>query len=474
MQTGPDTPAASRPWLLIVAVLIVADVTATFETQMILAALKALYVDLKDPVAVGWLVTTYLLISSVAAPILGRLGDLYGRKRMILIAIAIAAVGSAISAAHPDPRWIIAGRALQGVSGAVLPLCYGIVREAIPTQRHSVSGGLLIGATSVGAIAGLVIGGFVVDYYNWRTLFWLSALLGVVAAVLAALLLPASKRSEKKAQGLDLLGGLLFVPGAGGLLYFIGKVGSDGSVGVITLGLGAIVIALLVAWVRHELRHPHPLLDVRLLMRREMALTNLVIVQVALGPIQLTLLMMLLLQSSAPGIGLGMTAAAAGAFKIPGNVFSVIASPIAGYLSSKIGERWVMIFGFASNAFAWAFLFIGYNSFWLILFVVILSSTGTTVAFVGVSNQIARIAPMGRVSEALGVNAALRSMAHACGSQIMTLMLGSAAMATGAASAASAADAKSAYFRAFGFVLAVCFLGLATAMALPGRVRRTG
>lgn len=452
------------PWPLIIAVLLVADVTATFETQMILAALKALYADLRDPVAVAWLVTTYLLVSSVAAPILGRLGDLFGRKRVIVGAIATAAIGSALSAAHPDPDWIIGGRALQGVAGAVMPLCYGIVREAIPVQRHALCGGLLIGATSIGAISGLVIGGLVVDHLGWRSLFWLSATMAAAAALLAAAMLPASKAAPVAVRRLDIAGGMLFAAGAAGVLLVISRIGK-GDLDLAALGGAVSVVLLLGLWVWHELRHPDPLLDVRLLFRREMALTHLAIALVALGPFQLTLLMMLLLQQApATGIGLGLTAAAAGALKIPGNVGSVIVSPLAGQMCAAIGERRVILFGFAANLVAWLALFLGYASFWLIVGAIILSSIGTTVAFVGVANQIARIAPPGRVSEALGVNVALRSIAHACGSQVMTILLGAATAAT---VAAQGVDAKSAYFTAFTFISVVCVAGLATALALP-------
>ncbi|MFB0874847.1 MULTISPECIES: MFS transporter [unclassified Sphingobium] len=462
MEKMPARPAL--PWPLIIAVLIVADVTATFETQMILAALKALYADLRDPVAVAWLVTTYLLVSSVAAPILGRLGDLFGRKRVIVGAIGTAAIGSALSAAHPDPDWIVGGRALQGVAGAVMPLCYGIVREAIPAQRHALCGGLLIGATSVGAIAGLVIGGLVVDHLGWRSLFWLSAAMAAAAALLAVALLPSGKAAQAAVRRLDIAGGVLFAAGAAGLLLVISRIGTGG-LGLATLGEGACVVLLLAFWVRHELRHPDPLLDVRLLFRREMALTHLAIALVALGPFQLTLLMMLLLQQApATGIGLGLTAAAAGVLKIPGNLGSVIVSPLAGQMCASIGERRVILFGFAANLASWLAMFLGYASFWPIVGVIILSSIGTTVAFVGVANQIARIAPPGRVSEALGVNVALRSIAHACGSQVMTILLGAATVAT---VAAEAVDAKGAYLTAFAFISAVCVAGLATAMALP-------
>lgn len=453
-----------RSWRLIVAVLVIADVTATFETQMILAAIKVLYADFRDPAAVAWMVTIYLLVSSVAAPIVGRLGDLFGRKRMIVISVGMSAAGSALSAIHPDAGWVIAGRALQGMAGGVLPLCYGIVREAVPPEKHSLCGGLLVGATSVGAIAGLVIGGVVVDNFHWRALFWLSAGMGGVAAVLAATCLPAGLGDTKVRRRLDLGGGALFVTGVSALLLIITRIGEQG--GLDGPGLAGVlaVVMLMGGWVWHELRHPDPLFNVRLLATREMALTNAVILLLALGPFQLTLVMMLLLQSRAPGMGLGLSASVAGFLKIPGNAAAGLASPIAGSLCSRIGERGVILSGLICNAAAWLYLLAGPGGFASLVAVIVVSSIGTTVTYVGVTNQIARIASADRVSEALGLSAAIRSIAHACGTQVMTFLLGSAALGADAGMGAG-----SGYSRVFCFVFLVCLAGMGVAAALPRR-----
>jgi len=460
---GPGPQHSPRPWPLILAALVAAEITATFESQMILAALKDLYTEFRDPVGVGWLLSAYLLVAAASAAICGRLGDLYGRKRMLVFLLSAAMLGSMLSAWGPNLEWVIAGRALQGVAGAVFPLSFGLLREHMPESRMEFAGGALISASGVAAILGLVIGGLVVDNLSWRDLFWLSAGMAAGVTVLTLLVVPKDKPRVQSTE-LDVLGGILFVPGIGGLMLAVSKASEWGISDPTLMMVGGGAIALLIWWVRHELTHPNPLLDIRALGRKEIAFTNLAFAFTALGPFQLTLTMMLLLQQSpAAGIGFGLTATAAGALKIPANVASVLISPLAGYFCRLAGERWIIRTGLLLNVMSWSLLFLGYENLWFVLGVLIASTVGTAICYVGVSNNIARIVPAGRVSESVGVTMLVRSVSHACGSQIVTVMLGGAVLAQGMDSPVAI------YFRVFAFVLVASVVGLLVASALPSR-----
>jgi len=459
-------PQSDRRWVLIVIAVVIADVTASFESMMVVATLKALFKEFRDPAGVGWMVTAYLLVAAVAATLCARLGDLFGRKRMILLVLAAAAAGSLLSATHTELEWVIAGRALQGVSAAVFPLSYGVLRSHLPEERIATAGGFLMASNSVGAIAGLMIGGLIVDHFDWRAVFMTSAVVAILTVGVAWLWLPAEPARRGPAN-LDILGGVLFAPAIAGLLLVISKASVWGASDPRTIGIAVGSFALLAWWVHHERNHPDPLLDVRLLARKDIALSNIVMLLVAVGPLQLTIVMMLLLQQSpATGIGLGMTASAAAALKLPANFGSFITAPVAGRFCRSAGERPVMELGILMNIAAWIMLFFVHDNVWLVFVAVLLSTIGTTIAYVAVANRITFAAPAGRTSEANGVSIAVRAVGNACGAQVVALLIGGAVLSEQKAGAATLAPAG--YYMTFGFILCFSIAALAAARALSG------
>lgn len=464
--TRPISRPPSQQWKTVLAALVVADVTAAFETMMILSALRVITAEFGSPADVAWLVTAYLLVSAAAAAICGRLGDLYGRKRVLIIVLAMAAGGSILSASLAPLGWIIAGRAVQGVAGAVLPLCYGILRDEMPNERRAVAGGVLISASAVGALLGLVVGGLIVDNLAWRGIFWASGSFAILAALMVARFVPASERATDKVD-LDLLGGALFVSAVAGLLLLVSYAGSWGLLNVRTGSLAAVSIGLMIWWVVHELSHANPLLDVRLLAKREILFTNLTYIFTAAGPMQTSLFVLLLLQQSpATGIGFGLTAAAAGALKIPAHTGSLLVSPIAGHLCKIRGERWVIAAGLILNCVGVTTLFFFHDILWVVVIVTMMSTSGAAAVMVGVANNITRVAPAGQTSAANGINNSFRSVSFAYGAQIVTMVLGGAIMAEKGAGS-SGVSAVSSYHMVFAIALAFGLLSLIFALMIP-------
>ena len=124
MKTHDALPEDSRRWLVILIVLAFAEVTTSFEVGMMYGALATLMREFNDPVGAGWLITAFLLVGAVSAALCSRLGDLYGRRRLVIVMLVFATTGSLIGAFAPSLPWLIAGRALQGMSAALLPLVH--------------------------------------------------------------------------------------------------------------------------------------------------------------------------------------------------------------------------------------------------------------------------------------------------------------------------------------------------------------
>ncbi|MET0238824.1 MAG: MFS transporter, partial [Sphingobium sp.] len=257
-------PESTRFRMMIIIALMMAEFTSAFELTMIYTALKTFFVMFGDPQAVGWVVTSYLLVSAAAAAICGKLGDMFGRKRVLMIVLVGAMTGSLISASTSDLNFIIAGRAIQGLAGAILPLCFGIAREALPLNKvpYGVSA---IGSTAVvSAGLGVLLGGIIVDRLEWFAIFYVSSAFAFISFCAVLIFVPNTKVTKTDSR-IDVLGGLLFVPAIFGVLLAVSKGGSWGWASPITLSLLIGGICLLGIWVWHELRIDHPLINLRLL-----------------------------------------------------------------------------------------------------------------------------------------------------------------------------------------------------------------
>ena len=158
----------------ILLILVIAEITSAFEGSMVYAALPAMMRHYGDPAAVGWVVTGYLLVATATAAIGSRLGDLFGRSRLLGIALLLAMLGSVISAFADQLSIVVLGRVIQGASAAILPLCFGLVREHLPASHVPFGIGVLAATASVAAGAGMLLSGVIVDQLGWQWIFWVS------------------------------------------------------------------------------------------------------------------------------------------------------------------------------------------------------------------------------------------------------------------------------------------------------------
>ena len=212
MATPPTPPDFSRARLrVILIVLVLVEINSAFEVGMMYGILATLMREFGDPVGVGWLFTSFLLVGAASAALGARLGDLFGRRRLVLVMLACAALGSLISALSGSLNGLILGRALQGVAAAVLPLCIGLAREYFPAKRVPLTIGWLAAMGSFSAMIGIIFGGWLADNAGWRTSFWIGAGHAVLSIICVLFLLPPSRR-QALAGPLDVWGGVLFAP----------------------------------------------------------------------------------------------------------------------------------------------------------------------------------------------------------------------------------------------------------------------
>ena len=438
---NPPSAVEPLPWQRIssarlLAVLFAAEFTAAFELTMVYSGIKTFIAVFKDPVGVGWLVTSYLLVAGGATALCGRLGDLFGRRRLLLIMLALAASGSFFSAFSSQLPFVIAGRAVQGFAGAILPLCYGLVRENLPPEKVPFGTGILAGSAIFAAMAGLVVGGFVIDHFPWHTIFLVSGGMAILSLVLSAALLPPSRPSNRDGP-LDLLGGLLFVPAI--LLLLIGiSHGNDwGWLSAPILCLLGGGVALLAIWIAHELRIPDPLIDVRLFASRNVVLANVAMCAYALAPQQGQLAFLLFQQSPSTGVGVGLSATTAGLLAVPAQLLAVLAAPFVAKSCARHGSRPILrvagILFLAQMGVLLLIVFQPKTAF--VLLGLTIAALASILLLASAPNVVIAQAPSDRTSEATGMMQVLRSIMQAVGAQLIAATLATSTMldpATGA------------------------------------------
>lgn len=453
------------PLLLMLSVLVLAEFTAGFEVTMVFGALKTLTQVFGDPIGVGWLVTIYLLVSAGAAAIFGRLGDLYGRKGPVLIALGFAAAGSFISAVAPSLEWLIAGRAMQGIAGAIMPLCFGLVREHLRADKIPLGVGVVTASASVGAGCGLIIGGYLLDNYSWQSMFVVSGGMALVSLLGVWMFLPRSS-GNKPSGRLDLVGGLLFAPAIGGVLLAVSSGPGWGWLDARTLVAGVGGALLLIFWVFYELRHPNPLIDVRLLANRNIAIANIVVALIAMGSMNVIQVMSLFMQQPLwTVVGLGFTATVAGLMKLPSSVCGVIAATWSGIICGTRGTRFALLLGIGMFTASWLLLIPFHGSIWVLLPLMIAISSGIAMSFTAVPSIIVTTAPEDRTSEATGLMMSIRAIAQGVGAQMIAFLLATETISN--PQSPGVFPTEGAYLLTFGVMAATGILAALATLALP-------
>jgi MFS family permease len=270
----------------------------------------------------------------------------------------------------------------------------------------------------------------------------------------------------KDDRPLDLWGGLLFVPAVAGALLAISN-GKTWGWDPRFWSLLAGSLAVFAVWVRHELRHPYPLIDVRLLAKRDVALPNFTQALCALGAFQFSQLVLLLMQQPKwTGVGLGLSATLAGLFKLPGNFVAAGVSPLAGWACGKWGAAPLIVVGMMATTLGCLAVIAFPQSPPVIVGVTLLVSLGTATVYVAVPNILVSVAPLGRVSETIGMYSVIRSLALAIGAQVMIVLLASSTVSD-ASKGRAVFPSLDAYQLTLGVMAAVSFCCVLSALLLP-------
>ncbi len=451
--------------LTFLGALVAAEILSAFELSMLYSALRYLIEDFGNPEAVGWIITSFLLASAVSAAICGRLGDMFGRRQVLLAVIAVSVAGSLISGFSSSLAGVVAGRIIQGAAGAIFPLCIGLVRENTSDDRAPIHIGILAATMTVSAGFGAVLGGVLVDNLSWHWIFFCGAAVGAVAMVLIAIYVPKS-RPAGVPKRTNILGGILFAPAIVFILLSVTKSADWGWADtrtVLFLGAGA---ALMIVWIVSELKAETPLIHVRLLANRQVLLVNLAGAVLGLSAFQfLQVWSILLQQPTTTGIGLGLSATMAGLVMLPMTLMALVGGPAAGWMIARYGGRPTMAIGSLVLSLTWIAVLLKNDSVLFFLGIMIIMGLSKALFYASLPILIARSVPLERTSEASGVMIVIRVTAMGIGAQIVATLLDSSTVKAPAGEGFY--PDPTAYMVTLSYIIVGCFLMFFISLMLP-------
>lgn len=461
-RSAPTT--AQRNSTLAIICLSLGSLAFSALQSLVAPALRTIGQDLHATSgSVSWILTAYLLSASMFTPILGRLADLIGKRRVLIIALILLLAGTVLAAVAPNIGILIIGRAIQGAAGVILPLSIAIAREVVPPERVSAAIGLLSAIFGVGGGIGILAAGPILESLSWQWLFWLPAVLIVLALVGTIIGIPDSPVSGT--GRVDLLGSGILGAALVAILIAFSEGQSWGWASARILGLLAVGVVALIAFVIVELRIKYPLIDVRTMRIRGVWTAHAVALMAGFGMFALFILIPTLLETPASsGFGFGATATQAGLVLLPAVITMVVFSALAGILIRRLGPKPPMLIGSIALTAAFAISAVSHTEIWLIALNVALAGAGIGFALASIANAIVEAVPATQTAEALSTNTIARTIGSSIGTAVVA-----AALATHSAS--HAGPSSSGLTAGFWISAAVAALSIVVTLFVPSAMR---
>lgn len=371
----------------------------------------------------AWLLSGFLLGSVTATPLVSRMGDQYGKRRLLVAVLVVYLLGTVGAAMAWNIAALIVFRAVEGVSMAILPLALAIVRDELPPGRVSLGLGLISGLLGLGGGIGLVAGGLLVDYTSWRFLFIAAAVVIVAALALVLCYVPPDQPMEAEAH-LDLPGAGVLSLALVALLLALTEGPSWGWLSLGVLGLFAASAVLVVALVAVERQALHPLVDISAFVYRPMLMTHAAAFVFGVTSFVFYVLLPRFAQLRTV-YGFGASATMAGLFLLPSALVLALASASAGLIGNRLGPRALLALGLGITAAGAVLLAVAHAHIWQLVVFYLVVGVGSGLVLGVLPQLIATIVKPDQMATANGLNNIARTVDGAIGSQLAAALVAS-------------------------------------------------
>lgn len=406
----------------IVAVLAIAGLASSFMFTLVVP-IQSKLPELLDASRedTAWVVTSTLLAAAVMTPIAGRLGDMYGKRRIVLVLLALLVVGSVIAAASTGIIGVIIGRTLQGAVTGVVPLGISILRDVLHEDRVDSAIALISATLGVGGALGLPISALITERSDWHVLFWVSAALGAVVFALVLWIVPVS--ALRTGGRFDYVGTAGIAVGLLGVLLAISRGNEWGWTSPATLvsGLGGLLVLLVWGW--YELRIAEPLLDLRVAARRPVLLTNITSIAFGFSLFASNVVYPQMLELPATVGGFGLSLVAASLVVMPAGLVMMVLSPFSGRLARTMGPKLLLVLGAIALVLTYGFTLLFASEVWQILVANIGIGFGIGFGYAAMPMLIMRSVPQSETGASNGLNALFRSLGTSTAAAVVGAVL---------------------------------------------------
>ncbi|KJL40470.1 Multidrug resistance protein 3 [Microbacterium terrae] len=411
----------------IVAVLAIAGLASSFMFTLVVP-IQSKLPELLDASRedTAWVVTSTLLAAAVITPIAGRLGDMYGKRRIVMWLLALLVLGSVIAALSTGIVGIIIGRALQGAVTGVIPLGISILRDVLHENRVDSAIALISATLGVGGAIGLPISALITERSDWHLLFWVAAGLGAVVFALVWWIVPVSVL--RTAGRFDYVGAAGLAVGLIGVLLAVSR-GNEwgwGSPAVLVSGIGGIAVLLLWGW--YELRIDEPLLDLRVAARPAVLLTNIASIAMGFSLFASNVVYPQILELPIAVGGFGLSLLAASLVVMPAGLVMMVISPFSGQLARTVGPKLLLVVGALALLATYSFTLVFQSEVWHLVVANIGIGVGIGFGYAAMPMLIMRSVPQSETGASNGLNALFRSLGTSTAAAVIGAVLASYAI----------------------------------------------
>lgn len=424
-ETGRITPA------VLIAVLSTVGVVVSLMQTLVIPIIPSLPTLLSTSASnASWVITATLLAGAVSTPISGKLGDMFGKRLVLVINLGFMIVGSVVCASFSSLLPEIVGRSLQGAAVGAIPLGISIMRDELPPAKVGGAMAVMSATLGVGGAIGLPFAAVIAQNADWHMLFWTAAGLGIVCAVLVFVFVPESPvRTPAK---FDFGGALGLSIALLTLLVGITKGADWGWASASILGLFAASLVSFLLWGFYELRQSAPLVDLRVSARPRVLFTNMASIAVGFALYGMSLTFpQLLMAPEATGYGFGLSMVVAGLAMAPTGLVMMLLSPVSARLSAKKGPKLTLALGSAVIGIGYLCAVLMMDSVWQIMLAAVIVAGGVGLAYAAMPALIMGAVPITETAAANGLNSLMRSIGTSTSAAVMGVVLAHMTMQLG-------------------------------------------